>query len=164
MGLRQLLPDNIEAKIAQINFNQNSVLTRGTFFEDALSLWKDYPITGAGGGAWKALYEVYQSTPYTSREAHSFYLQVLVESGLIGVTSLFVIVVCAFYHFIRSYRRKAEEDQVPYLGFFILVTALLLHSAIDFNMSFIIIGTILYLGLGGLVAGNELPPLNFKRS
>lgn len=51
-GFKNILPDNVKTRIENINFQQHSVLERGTFYKDAVKLWTDYPIIGAGGGAW----------------------------------------------------------------------------------------------------------------
>ncbi|QJD85270.1 O-antigen ligase family protein [Cohnella herbarum] len=161
-GFTNLLPDNIKSRIDSININQNSVLERGTFYQDAIRLWKDYPVTGAGGGAWKSLYEQYQNNPYTSKEAHSFYLQLLVETGVVGLLSLIILLSVVFYHFIKSYLRKSERDCIPHLSFFVLALAILVHSSLDFNMSFVILGMIVFLCLGGMLGGNELVPFRFQ--
>ncbi len=84
-GLLNIFPENIKQRIENINFAQNSVLERGTFYKDSIKLSSDYPIIGAGGGAWSALYEKYQNNPYVSRQAHNFFLQYLVEVGWLGL-------------------------------------------------------------------------------
>lgn len=64
---KSILPDNMETRLENINFQQHSVLERITFYKDAMKVVKDYPILGAGGGGWSSLYEHYQNNPYTSR-------------------------------------------------------------------------------------------------
>lgn len=48
---KSILPDNMETRLENINFQQHSVLERITFYKDAVKVVKDYPILGAGGGA-----------------------------------------------------------------------------------------------------------------
>ncbi|WP_309120832.1 O-antigen ligase family protein [Paenibacillus sp.] len=157
-GFVKMLPDNIQTRVENINLNQHSVLERGTFYQDAIKLWKDYPVFGAGGGAWQTLYEKYQNNPYTSRQAHNFYLQTLVEVGIVGLLSLLLVIGAVLYHFLRSYWKKPEEDRYPYLVFYIFAAAILIHSFIDFNMSYVYLGAIVFLCLGGMLASNELSP------
>lgn len=162
-GIVQMLPDNIQSRIENINWEQHSVLERETFYRDAVKLWADYPIIGAGGGAWQALYEKYQNNPYTSRQAHNFFLQTLVEIGSIGVLLLCSLLVVVLYHFLRSYWKKPEDTRTPYLCYFIIAASILIHSFLDFNMSFVLLGAIVFLCLGGMLGGNELPPFSFQK-
>ncbi|HIW32262.1 MAG TPA: O-antigen ligase family protein, partial [Candidatus Paenibacillus intestinavium] len=95
-GFIKLLPGSIGSRLENINLNQHSVLERGTFYGDAITLWKDYPIFGAGGGAWQALYQQYQNNPYTSNQVHSFFIQMLVEVGIIGILALFIVLITVY--------------------------------------------------------------------
>jgi len=159
----KLLPEQIEQRIANINFNQNSVLERGTFYQDALALWKDYPLTGAGGGAWQTLYEKYQNNPYTSRQAHNFFLQTLVEVGLLGLSVIVLWFGFVFYFFLRSLSGLTEQEQWRSLVFYSFIIAILIHSIIDFNMSFVYLGLVVFLSTGGLLTYSRLPQRSFAQ-
>ncbi|MZQ83737.1 O-antigen ligase domain-containing protein [Paenibacillus sp. 5J-6] len=161
-GFKNILPDNVKTRVENINFQQHSVLERGTFYKDAVKLWTDYPIIGAGGGAWASLYEKYQNNPYTSRQAHNFALQYLVETGALGFLAFvgFVIAVMVFY--IRSYIRSSQEKRDLHFLFFIVTISLLVHSMIDFDLSYVYLGAILFLALGGLLSNSSSAPLRFK--
>ncbi|WP_199624329.1 O-antigen ligase family protein [Paenibacillus alkalitolerans] len=161
-GFVKMLPDNIQTRIENINLNQHSVLERGTFYQDAIKLWKDYPVFGAGGGAWQTLYEKYQNNPYTSRQAHNFFLQTLVEVGIVGSFALILLLGVVLYHFLRSYWIKQEGDRHPYLIFYTVAISILIHSIIDFNMSYVYLGALVFLCLGGMLAANELRPFRFQ--
>src|SRR5690606_5945812 len=89
----QFLPDSLEARISAINLQQHSVLERATFYANAMTMIKDYPVFGAGGGGWAALFESYQTNPYTSRQAHNFFLQHWIETGTAGIVILLVFIV-----------------------------------------------------------------------
>lgn len=162
-GFVRLLPEQIGTRIENMNWNQHSVLERETFYQDALRLWQDYPILGAGGGAWGAMYEKYQNNPYTSRQAHNFFLQTLVEVGLLGLLALLLFLGLVLYHFLRSYWKKPEDDKYPYLIFYTFAASILVHSLIDFDMSYVYLGALVYLSLGGMLAANELPPFRFQQ-
>ncbi|MEK5025678.1 O-antigen ligase family protein [Paenibacillus sp. FSL M7-1046] len=158
-SVRSVLPDNIETRLENINFKQHSVLERFTFYKDALKVVKDYPILGAGGGGWASLYEHYQNNPYTSRQAHNFFLQYLIEVGIVGFIVFMGFIGYIFYKYIRSYvkREKDEFDN----GFFFLIIALsiLVHSLLDFNLSYAFMGILVFLGLAGMAAVMDSKPL-----
>ncbi|WP_223065905.1 O-antigen ligase family protein [Paenibacillus caui] len=156
---RYILPGNIGERLETINLQQHSVLERLTFYKDALKVVKDYPIIGAGGGAWASLYEQYQNNPYTSRQAHSFFMQYLVEVGILGFLVFMAFIIYIFYKYIRGFIRGDEEHRNAYFIYFILVLSILLHSTMDFNLSYIFIGILVFIGLGGMAAGMDNKPL-----
>jgi tetratricopeptide (TPR) repeat protein len=160
-GLKNLLPANIQTRLENINFAQHSVLERGTFYADAIKLWKDYPVIGAGGGAWAALYEKYQNNPYISRQAHNFFLQYLVETGALGLLVFLAFLAAVVYFFIKSWFHASQERRSQYLTFFIVVVSLLFHSIIDFDLSYVYLGALLFLSFGGMIAFTNPFPMKF---
>lgn len=161
--IRKLLPDTLEQRIDNINFEQHSVLERATFYKDSFKLIKDYPVLGAGGGGWAALYEKYQNNPYTSRQTHNFFLQFWIETGTIGIVILAIFLLYILYHYIRSYIRADEASRTAKFVFYIFVISLLIHSAIDFEMSYAFIAALVYLCLGGMVSGFTSEELSFAK-
>lgn len=147
---KSILPDNMETRLENINFKQHSVLERITFYKDAIKVVKDYPILGAGGGGWSSLYEHYQNNPYTSRQVHNFFLQFLIEVGIVGFIVFMSFILYIFYKYIRGYVKRDKDDFEN--GFFYLIIALsiLIHSLLDFNMSYAFMGILVFLGLAGM--------------
>lgn len=168
--VKNMLPESIAARLEAINFQQHSVLERITFYKDALKIIADYPLIGAGGDAWHALYEKYQNNPYISRQTHSFYVQYLVDTGIVGFFILMAFLLYIYWYYIRSYMKANEEQRDRHFLYFIVATSILLHSAIDINMSYVYIGILVFLCLGGMTAAIEsqplkrLKPLTFRTS
>ncbi|WP_138227204.1 O-antigen ligase family protein [Paenibacillus algicola] len=158
-SLKNLLPDNLNTRLDNINFNQHSVLERFTFYKDAMKVVGDYPIFGAGGGAWAALYEQYQNNPYTSRQAHNFFLQYFIEVGIVGFLIFMSFILYIFYKYIRGYFKSGEAQQRSHFLYMIVVLSILLHSILDFNMSYVFIGILVFLGLGGMAAAMDHQPV-----
>lgn len=161
-GFKNILPDNVKTRIENINFQQHSVQERGTFYKDAVKLWKDYPVIGAGGGAWASLYEKYQNNPYTSRQAHNFALQYLVEAGALGFLAFIGFVIAVSWFYIRSYIKSTQEKRDLHFLFFIIMISLLVHSMIDFDLSYVYLGAILFLALGGMLSNSSSSELRLK--
>ncbi|OUM89000.1 MAG: hypothetical protein BAA01_10315 [Bacillus thermozeamaize] len=147
----KILPRSIADRIANINFRQHSVLERLTFYKDALKLSADYPLLGAGGGGWSALFEKYQNNPYYSRQTHSYFFQTLVEVGWIGAIVLLVLIGGILLFYLHHYWRERKEQPGHFI-FFILAFSILAHSMIDFDMSFVYIGALVFFSLGVLGA------------
>lgn len=161
-NLKHVLPGNIGQRLENINMQQHSVLERLTFYKDAVKVLKDYPVFGAGGGAWAAFYEKYQNNPYTSRQAHSFIMQYLVEVGIFGFIVLMAFLAYIFYKYIRGFIRSDEAKNNSHFIYFIIVLSILIHSLMDFNMSYVFLGILVFLGLGGMAAAmNDQPAKRF---
>lgn len=147
-ALLGLLPDNLQERVENINFQQHSVLERQTFYSNALDMVKDHPLFGAGGNAWANMYQAYQTNPYTSSQAHSFYFKVLVEVGIVGFLIYAVFFLTIIVGFITYFIRHKDERRIDHLMMFIFAIAILVHSAIDFNMSYMYIASVVFLCLG----------------
>ncbi|XEC95255.1 O-antigen ligase family protein [Paenibacillus tarimensis] len=149
--LQSVLPASLSERLGTINFQQHSVLERFTFYRDAMKVVADYPLLGTGGGGWAALYEQYQNNPYLSRQAHSFYVQTLVAVGWIGFLLMMALLVCCYLLYVYSYIRH-KELRGSHSIFFIFSLAILTHSIIDFDMSYLYLGSLVFFCMGAMIA------------
>ncbi|MFC3747364.1 O-antigen ligase family protein [Paenibacillus sp. GCM10012306] len=158
-SMKHILPANMETRLENINFNQHSVLERITFYKDAVKVMKDYPVLGAGGGGWAALYEHYQNNPYISFQVHNFFLQYLIEVGILGFIIFMGFILYIFYKYILGYVKREKDEFTN--GFFYLIIALsiLLHSLLDFNLSYAFMGILVFIGLAGMAVAMDSKPL-----
>lgn len=153
-ALNFMLPEALAQRIGDISFNTHSVLERIAIYKDSTRLWQDHIWFGAGGGAWEATYDAYQSYPYMSAQTHSYLMQILVETGLVGFILIvgFIGYILARYVVIYIKHRKTDEDVD---GLFWLITlSLLIHSMIDFEMSYFFFTALVFLSLG-ILAGEK---------
>ncbi|MNW35958.1 O-Antigen ligase [compost metagenome] len=158
-GLKSLLPASMESRLENINFRQHSVLERITFYRDASKLIADYPLIGAGGGGWATLYGKYQDYGYTSAQAHNFFMQYLVEVGIVGFIIFMAFILYIFYKYIKGYIQSDDENRDSYFLYLILAMSILLHSLLDFNMSYVFMGILVFVSLGGMAAAMHSKPL-----
>lgn len=121
---------------------------RTDFYRDGLKVLKDTWLIGAGGGAWNALYRIYQSYDYGSSEAHNLFLQVWIETGSLGVMAYIGIILSSIRIYIKTKRVKGCSSMIAML----LSTVLYIigHSMIDFNFSYFSIPIIVFTLLGTL--------------
>jgi O-antigen ligase len=110
---------------------------------DGIKIIKDYPVIGAGGGAWKNLYRQYQSMPYNTTEVHNFYVQYGTEVGLIGLLILIGLLLLLIYSMIESMRCNKE-----YTYIYLAILLILVHSMMDFNLSLAAVGYMLWMLIG----------------
>lgn len=161
--VKTILPQDLQTRLENINFEQNSVLERGTFYKDSLKVFKDHSIIGAGGGGWAALYQRYQNNPYTSYQAHNFFLQYLIEVGAIGITILIIFLIAVYLLFIRKSFSQGNDELHSHFIFYFVSISILLHSMLDFEMSYVFLGALVFLCLGGMASVLDGKPAWFGK-
>ncbi len=106
-------------------------------WQAAATMAMEKPIFGHGWGAFDSLIEGYKSSPtgFNTRYAHNDYLQVLVESGVIGLALVGWLVFLFARQFIGILRKPLPPDAriiVVWLG--VSIVAALGHSVTDFGL------------------------------
>ncbi len=105
---------------------------------DTMMMLQDFPLTGTGAGSFYAVYPMYTSavqvTGFT-RHAHNDYLQFASELGIVAATALGAVVLASLWSAIRAQLRR-RDALLQGMGFGVTMTivALLIHSAVDFNL------------------------------
>ncbi|MGB9812780.1 MAG: O-antigen ligase family protein [Thermovenabulum sp.] len=146
----EILPDVIKSRIKQIDPNQLSVQQRLSYYRDALKMIKERPLLGYGGGGWKSAYFAYQSYRYFTTEVHSFFLQLTVETGIIGLLIFLTFFLSLFMSTVKSLKSDALtlEEKAYLWSSFAGAIALLGHSGVDFNLSLGAVSLLLWELLG----------------
>lgn len=153
--LDRLLPRQVYERLHTIGAGEHSVEGRLGFYRVAMSIVADYPILGAGGGGWTALYLGYQDVLYYTTEVHSHFLQVWVETGTLGFAAFLAVWGFFILSFIRARRSNSldMDHKTVHAAVFIAALALGAHSALDFNLSLGAVSLFLFALLG---AGRSL--------
>jgi len=143
------VPEIIANRLQDINLETTNAALRLTFAKDGIKILKDYPLLGAGGGAWKNLYRQYQSIPYNTTEVHNYYVQFGTEVGIVGLLALTALLLIFIYYMLMAIKNKSE-----FVSIYIAILSLLLHSTIDFNLSLVAVGYLLWM-LMGIINGEK---------
>ncbi len=117
--------------------SDESVETRTEAARYGLNLIGDYPATGVGPGAWYIAFPRYRGgdLAHFFDYAHNDYVQFVAESGLIGGILLSVIVLWSLaVALIAQYRRRDPMMRGMSFAAIMGVTAILIHSSVDFNL------------------------------
>lgn len=147
-----LLPQALHQRIASINLQQHSVLERLMMFADSLKIFADRPVLGGGGGVWEALFTAYQGAPYLPRQVHSYFFEYLVETGLVGLIFLGGLLLLVFIFYIKNVFLSKTTDPDQSILYYLVAMSILLHSALDFEMSYGYIAALVFLCLGGMAS------------
>jgi O-antigen ligase len=114
-----------------------SFLARIDFSRHTLRMAADFPAFGTGLGTFAEAYDLY--TPGTShvalRRAHNDYAQVFAECGFGGlIAALWAVVTLMVRGLGAGLVRRGSPFRWTVTGAAVGVLALLLHSAVDFNL------------------------------
>jgi len=132
------LPDSIMIRLENME-NTQSASMRMTYYKDALKIVADYLLLGAGGGAWNFLYNSYQSFYYTSEHVHNYFLELFVETGIIGMLALLAYIACLCFMAVKERYGKGDKETKNVILQMTLFTAIIAgfaHSVVDFDFSF----------------------------
>lgn len=153
----QVLADDVLVQAGKISTQEPSYQARMDFNRDALRIVRDYPLTGAGGGGWHALYHQYQSYPYWTSEVHNHYYQIWIEAGTIGLAAVLAVWVFFILLLVRLWRHGVRNGLwVSTWAAAVAALTLGVHSAFDFNLSLAAMGFMLWGYMGLVRGGTEL--------
>ena len=116
-----------------ISFETKNVVYRLTFYRDALKMIQEKPLLGWGGGGWAGRYFSFQSHTYYTKFPHSFYLNTIIESGIIGLAFLLFLLFYSLHLCIIH----TNQDQSLSINSFLAAAVffIFLHSSIDLNFA-----------------------------
>lgn len=106
-------------------------------WRDTLRLVHDYPLTGTGLGTFGLAFRRYQTALVNLffEHAHNDYLEFASDTGLIGAALLFVPILILLVRMIVSFLDDSRRyRRAVTLGCIGSTVAILVHSAIDFNL------------------------------
>ncbi|MBI1883576.1 MAG: O-antigen ligase family protein [Chlamydiae bacterium] len=107
---------------------------RFKIWEDALTLFSQFPLFGAGADTFGNVYPLYQSIPDVYiQHAHNDYVQALAEYGLLGfIPMMLCISRVRTYLKVLRVRKRHPSDYLAF-GAFAGCFSSLLHSIFEFN-------------------------------
>ncbi len=114
-----------------------SALMRIDVWGKTLRMFLDFPVSGTGLGTFEWAFNGYQRQGETLafRQAHNDYVQVLAETGLVGLTLLaWALVVFLLRILVPVLRGVDGEPRWTSIAVAAAAFAVLVHSTLDFNL------------------------------
>lgn len=125
-----------------------TVSARRLLYSDAWQLARSSLWLGRGGETWRQSYLAIQSQPYVGAEVHSGYMNILLDTGIIGLLLVLVLVSMMIVRLIA-----VRSPLLP------AVLVLIGHAAVDFDWSFGLVWLLLLwlvvLGMASSSFGQE---------
>jgi O-antigen ligase len=100
-------------------------------------LFQSSPLHGFGFGTFSFLYQQYLSPLLDMElglEAHNIYLELLAETGIVGVLSFFAVVAAVFREARRQLRSIGWFEHALAFGVFAGLVAILVHSCFEHDI------------------------------
>lgn len=116
---------------------EDSVNFRGVCYQTGFKMFQQHPWLGFGAGNYQANINKYFNESYYAWEAinkhiHNWYLQLLIEVGLIGLLAFLWIVFNLFKRLINCWLQLDERYEWQHLsGVMAAITAFLIHNLFD---------------------------------
>jgi O-antigen ligase len=142
------LPPSISARLAtisedlfsvrdvrgvEINPDNYAVIERLAHWQAAVGMATDHPWTGVGLGNYEAAYPAYRlvNWKFPLGHAHNYYLNVLAETGIIGVTAYLAFILAVFALAWRGRQHPDASARLASIGILGTWTYLAVHSLTD---------------------------------
>ena len=127
-------------KVAQrLQASSTTHESRDEVSRDTFNMWQQYPLMGIGAGTYEHAYPSHKSDDVTHPaiydHAHNDYLQFLAEYGVVAFSFMGVAVLWCLVWAVQAMRLRRSNLHKG-LGFAACmgITALLIHSTVDFNL------------------------------
>ncbi|BCS80069.1 O-antigen ligase family protein [Anaerocellum diazotrophicum] len=149
-----LIPSDMVEKIKSIAmfWKERNFVERIVFYKDGLKIFLKSPVFGYGGGAWVSLYFMYQSYLYFTTQSHNYFLQVLLDTGIVGFCILLIFLCFLFSASLKAWAKKEQKENIIIAGLVAAAVQLYFHSALDFDFSLASVQVMLFAALGVLVS------------
>ena len=143
------LPNDLMNKLKNINLKTKSAWERFVFIKDAGKLIKNNWLFGIGGDGWQYRQGEVQEYNNYVREVHSYPTQIFLEYGILAIISYLIILL---YLLIKSIKFLKNNIDYEFLSIVISLLVIVLHSLLDFDMSFLIVLILFFLYMGIIVS------------
>lgn len=104
---------------------------------EAISMWKDFPVFGAGLGSFHIVFPKYPEKDLGAlfTHAHNDYVQFLAETGVVGFALVGLLVVLSLFAALKAqYLRGDPLMRGLSFGAIMGIISLMIHSWVDFNL------------------------------
>ncbi|WP_434655830.1 O-antigen ligase family protein [Thermoanaerobacterium thermosaccharolyticum] len=143
------LPENVASRIQDISLSSHSSSERMQFYKDGFKIFKDYPLFGAGGGAWASLYFKYQSYLYWTTQTHNYFMQVLLDTGVVGAAAIIFFLIALILSIFKLYKTEMDRyERILLASAATGILSLYAHAAMDFDLSLSAVTIALYALIG----------------
>ncbi len=131
-----LIPIELINRLERIKMDTASIRIRLSYIKESMLIIKDHWLFGQGGNAWK--YVEKQDSSIEGIAEHSYPMQLFIQNGIVAFIAYILLII-----FLVKRMHKNKNITLKSIWFALLLV--LLHSLLDFDMSFLNILLITYM-------------------
>lgn len=152
----RLLPESVE-QMLQAPFSGNSFMLRQMQWMTAVRLWKESPVIGLGVGSFENRGAGAMPFFYETKFVHCHYLQMLLDTGVIGLALFLGLLAACAFALLRAGKRETMHPMIPALGACLVFLALQAVTDVIFSSSYYLPLVYLVFALMSICASDALP-------
>ena len=130
---------------------------RFAWWEQALEVAADRPLGGSGAGTYAIARRRYRDDATPVSEPHSVPLQLLADTGLVGLALGALAAVAAAFGIRRGLRRAEGAERLPCAALACFAVAYGVHAVVDYDLDFLAVTGPMLVALGGLLVVGRAP-------
>jgi O-antigen ligase len=134
------------------HFSDFSSAGRHDYWRVAVDAFDEKPMLGHGAGTYQFSWERLRSTELNTVEAHSLYLEMFAELGLLGGLIVLSLVLSLLWVGISAWRAAAGAQRETYAALFAALLVFAIAAGLDWFWEIAEVGAVFFLGAGALVA------------
>lgn len=141
----------VVTKLATLANLKTASVERPQVWKDTLHLFRDFPLFGVGLGNFQNLYPKYTTiaSPTFWDHAHNDYLEMLADTGWVGVLLFFGGVFIFLFTILKKWKERRDPFVIGItLGGLTGAVAILFHSLVEFNLRIPANALLLFIILG----------------
>ena len=144
-------PINPAVEDDPVRYAELSSNTRWSWWEDALEVFREHPVVGAGAGAYGVARRPFREDALAPVEPHSLPLQFLAELGLVGFLLIGTAAVAAAVGVAATLRRAKGADRPTVAALTVVAAAYAVHGLVEFNWDYVALSGPVFLVVGLLL-------------
>lgn len=128
------LPNDLMRLIQTFNMKNISISERLSMYRSGLKLFTLHPIVGNGAKTYGNMYSKVREYAYQTEEVHNFYLDILMDYGIIGIIAFLSIIGITIYNFLK----RSSKDSILNKSIFMAWMLMTIHISVDFDLAYLV--------------------------
>lgn len=152
------LPNGLMRLIQTFKLGNISISERISMYKSGLQLFAMHPIVGNGAKTYANMYSKVREYGYSTMEVHSYYLDIVMDYGIIGLIICLLIISLTIYNFIKREDKENIVKKSIFLGWLLIAV----HTIIDFDLSYLLTITNFYILIALICEEDKKVKYNYK--
>ncbi len=137
----KFLPNDVMRLIKTFKMGNISISERISMYKSGLKLFAMHPVFGNGAKTYANMFIKVREYAYLTMEVHSYYLDILMDYGIIGIIACLSIIIITIYNFIK----RKEKTNILNSSIFFAWLFIAIHTIVDFDLSYLVTITNFYM-------------------